>query len=167
MNTPKPKCDRIGGCFYEMGMTGPCKCDTLTPTQTVHPGELIRHQMPDGLGWCVSAAEHEHYVAKLRREIAECRQAFEIMELAVKRRDEKLAMLEPQMECLRLIRALMGYVENGSEQAVKLFQDDATKAYFVTTGSTRNPRSYFGSSLEEAIDKAWEAECKAWEEEQR
>lgn len=24
----KQPCDRIGGCFYDLGMKGPCKCDT-------------------------------------------------------------------------------------------------------------------------------------------
>lgn len=24
----KQKCSRIGGCFYELGISGPCKCDT-------------------------------------------------------------------------------------------------------------------------------------------
>lgn len=40
-NTP---CDRIGGCFYELGIEGPCKCDTdsqehidITSTDALRP----------------------------------------------------------------------------------------------------------------------------------
>ncbi len=55
------------------------------------------------------------------------------------------------------LRECMGYVGNGSEQTVKLFQDDATRDYFVVCGSGRNPRSYFGASLEEALANAFEA----------
>jgi hypothetical protein len=38
--------------------------------QKVQPCELIRHKMPL-IGWCVSAAEHEHVVANLKGRIAE------------------------------------------------------------------------------------------------
>ena len=63
--------------------------------------------------------------------------------------------LAQDMKCLR---KLMGYVENGSEQTVVLFQDDATRDFFVKTGAYRKENSYWGHSLHEAIQKAFEAE---------
>ena len=63
--------------------------------------------------------------------------------------------LAQDMKCLR---KLMGYVENGSDQTVELFQDDATRDFFVKTGAYRKENSYWGHSLHEAIQKAFEAE---------
>ena len=63
--------------------------------------------------------------------------------------------LAQDMKCLR---KLMGYVENGSDQTVELFQDDATRDFFVKTGAYRKENSYWDHSLHEAIQKAFEAE---------
>lgn len=51
------------------------------------------------------------------------------------------------------LRHLMGYVQDGSQDSVTLFQDDATSDYFVKVGK----QSFFGTSLNEAIDKAIDA----------
>lgn len=50
---------------------------------------------------------------------------------------------------------LMGCVQNGTDQSIKIFQDDATFSYFVAGGvNGRYTWDEFGSSLEEAIEKA-------------
>jgi hypothetical protein len=51
---------------------------------------------------------------------------------------------------LQHLRELMGYVEDGSDSTVRLFQDDATKNFFVKVSK----RSWFGSSFREAIDES-------------
>lgn len=58
-------------------------------------------------------------------------------------------LLEDKMR-LQGLKNLMGYVGNASDVVVSLFQDDATYSYFCKVGKT----AYFGSSLNEAIDKA-------------
>lgn len=60
---------------------------------------------------------------------------------------------------LRQVRQLMGYVEDGSDQIVSLFQDDATRSYFVSVGILHRRRSYHDDhSLHEAINKALRGE---------
>lgn len=64
-------------------------------------------------------------------------------------------------DAMRKLRQLMGYVENSSETTVKLFQDDATKTYVVKVGVeskfSKAPRSYYGTSLNAAIQAAIDA----------
>lgn len=54
---------------------------------------------------------------------------------------------------LNNLRELMGYVENGSETDVKLYQDDATRTYHVKVGK----EDHWGDTLLEAIEKAYVA----------
>ena len=49
------------------------------------------------------------------------------------------------------LRKLAGYVENGSDTTVSIFQDDATKSWMVRVGKAWPSH---GSSLREAIDAA-------------
>lgn len=75
-------------------------------------------------------------------------------------KDQMTRILEAWMakgiaECpaaLRLkgLRKLMGHVEDGSHSTVTLFQDDATKDFFVKN----EQRSFYASSFEGAIDAA-------------
>ena len=55
---------------------------------------------------------------------------------------------------LESLRELMGYVQNGSDTTVSLFQDDATMDYMLRVGK----KTYWGFSLENVIDRAFEAE---------
>lgn len=50
------------------------------------------------------------------------------------------------------IKILMGCVQNGSDTAITLFQDDATYTYHVTI--RQGKKTYWGNSLGEAINKA-------------
>lgn len=71
-------------------------------------------------------------------------------------------------EAMRKLRECCGFVENGSEQTVKIFQDDATRSWIVVCGDVHmistmpvtysKVRSYHGSSLNEAIDTAYRVE---------
>ncbi len=65
-------------------------------------------------------------------------------------KDEELAELRADKERLRGLRELCGYVENGSDTVVTLFQDDATKDWFCKVGKT----SHWGNSFDAAIDAA-------------
>ena len=47
----------------------------------------------------------------------------------------------------------MGYVENGTESVVKIFQDEATKDYVVKVRGY----SYYDRVFSKAIDQAYEA----------
>lgn len=49
------------------------------------------------------------------------------------------------------LRNLMGYVENGTETVVKIFQDEATKDYFVKLRG----ESYHGRTLSIALENAY------------
>ena len=76
----------------------------------------------------------------------------------IKEMAQELIEARQLAEDMKRLRGLMGYVENGSDQAVELFQDDATRDFFVKTGAYRKENSYWGHSLHEAIQKAFEAE---------
>lgn len=79
--------------------------------------------------------------------------------------------LERDAESFRKLRECCGYVENGSEQTVRLFQDDATRSWIVKCGDRQmvssvpaqysSARSYHGASLNEAIDMAFVVEKQA------
>lgn len=47
------------------------------------------------------------------------------------------------------LKALAGHVQNGSDVVIKLFQDDATRSYWIIVGGKSN----FGNSFEEALKK--------------
>ena len=72
--------------------------------------------------------------------------------------DSTLAELAKELlstrKTLESLRELMGYVQNGSEETVYLFQDDATKDFMLRVGK----KTYWGRSLENVIAKAFEAE---------
>lgn len=51
-------------------------------------------------------------------------------------------------EYFDILRAAMGYVENGSDTVLKVYQDDATRDWFVHVGQ----RHYWGHSLSEALE---------------
>ena len=57
-------------------------------------------------------------------------------------------------QTLNNLRELMGYVQNGSETKVSLFQDDATMDFMLRVGK----KTYWGNYLEQVIEKAFEAE---------
>lgn len=48
------------------------------------------------------------------------------------------------------LRNLLGYVENGSDTVVTIFQDDATKDFIVKVGKC----TYYATTLGEALDEA-------------
>ena len=53
-------------------------------------------------------------------------------------------------ERMAAIRRMCGYVENGSDATVKIFQDDATRSWIVRVGN----RWWHGPSMNDAIDAA-------------
>lgn len=61
------------------------------------------------------------------------------------------------------LRELCGYVENGSEQSVTIFQDDATRTWHLRIGKFK---TYWAEGFEAVIHKAAEAQRAAeaaWE----
>ena len=62
--------------------------------------------------------------------------------------------LRRKVKTLNHLKELMGYVQNGSDETVYLFQDDATMDYILRVGK----KTYWGFSLENVIEKAFEAE---------
>ena len=67
---------------------------------------------------------------------------------------EELIIARKATQTLNNLRELMGYVQNGSETKVSLFQDDATMDFMLRVGN----KTYWGNYLEQVIDKAFEAE---------
>lgn len=60
---------------------------------------------------------------------------------------------------LKKLERLMGYVQNGTDGIVSLFQDDATMNYGIShraPGKTHNDWVMFGTSLNKAISAAYE-----------
>lgn len=63
------------------------------------------------------------------------------------------AEIERNARDAKLLKGLIdlcGYVQNGSDVTVKLFQDDATRTWFVCSGK----RSWFADTPRKAIDAA-------------
>lgn len=66
---------------------------------------------------------------------------------------------ELDMEPLKKLECLMGYVQNGTDGIISLFQDDATMNYGIshrTPGKTHNDWVMFGTSLANTIKVAYE-----------
>lgn len=58
---------------------------------------------------------------------------------------------------------LCGYIENGGGEAFSVMQDDATRDWTVRVGSAypafgRQQRCYYGDTMREALDKAFDGE---------
>lgn len=62
--------------------------------------------------------------------------------------------LRRKVKTLNHLEELMGYVQNGSDETVSLFQDDATMDFMLRVGK----KTYWGNYLEQVIEKAFEAE---------
>ena len=62
--------------------------------------------------------------------------------------------LRRKVKTLNHLEELMGYVQNGSDETVSLFQDDATMDFMLRVGK----KTYWGLSLENVIEKAFKAE---------
>lgn len=54
-------------------------------------------------------------------------------------------------ELFDMIRNLMGYIENGTDTSVTLFQDDTTRGFTVAIGRSHQRKGESAPSLEEAI----------------
>lgn len=49
---------------------------------------------------------------------------------------------------LKILREIMGYVEDGSNDTVRIWQDDVTKDFFIVRGK----RLFFSSSLDHCFE---------------
>ena len=63
---------------------------------------------------------------------------------------EQLDGMRRDSERLAWIRQLMGYVQDGSQQAVTIFQDEATNTFHLKAGN----REYWANTFEQVIDNA-------------
>ena len=90
---------------------------------------------------------------ELLHEIVDAGEMFwgdpEVQEMAL-----ELLTARKAVQTLESLRKLMGYVQNGSDETVSLFQDDATMDFMLHVGN----KTYWGNYLEQVIDKAFEAE---------
>ena len=90
---------------------------------------------------------------ELLHEIVDAGEMFwgdpEVQEMAL-----ELLTARKAVQTLESLRKLMGYVQNGSDETVSLFQDDATMDYMLRVGK----KTYWGLSLENVIEKSFEAE---------
>ena len=90
---------------------------------------------------------------ELLHEIVDAGEMFwgdpEVQEMAL-----ELLTARKSVQTLKSLKELMGYVQNGSDETVSLFQDDATMDFMLHVGN----KTYWGLSLENVIDKAFEAE---------
>lgn len=66
-------------------------------------------------------------------------------------------LTSPQAPFVDRLRVLCGYVENGSDTAVKIYQDDATRTWCVQVGTgIGRHRTYHGHTLELAFEEAFQ-----------
>lgn len=65
--------------------------------------------------------------------------------------EEDIMTLRRKAELFDMIRNLMGYVENGTDTSVTLFQDDATRSFTVAIGRSHERKGESSPSLEESI----------------
>ena len=72
----------------------------------------------------------------------------------IKEMAQELLTARKAVQTLNSLRELIGYAQNGSDETVSLFQDDATMDYMLRVGK----KTYWGLSLENVIEKAFEAE---------
>jgi hypothetical protein len=63
-------------------------------------------------------------------------------------------------ELINGIHHLMGYVQNGSQESLRMYQDDATREYGITIGTGRNRTSYHGSCFKELLLRAIKTEVE-------
>ena len=58
---------------------------------------------------------------------------------------------------LAKLRALLGYVEDGSDTSLAIGQDDATKTFYLRIGRPSDPwtKVYYAGSLKGVIDAAF------------
>jgi hypothetical protein len=68
-----------------------------------------------------------------------------------------IANLSGPVRRLEGLRELCGYVENGTDRVVSIFQDDATREWVVKV-SVSKKGSYYGRTFEQALDAAIEGE---------
>lgn len=61
-------------------------------------------------------------------------------------------VIGPAINAYYNLRNCLGYIENGTNDTVTIFQDDATRTFHVRVGN----RSYWGNSLIDALNKAAE-----------
>jgi len=60
-------------------------------------------------------------------------------------KNQTISRLQKEADALRVIRQLMGFVEDGSDKTVKLGQDDATRSFFIIVdGRTYDADSFAG-----------------------
>lgn len=77
-------------------------------------------------------------------------------------RRTEMAMVEFNQDVIRkaemfdMIRNLMGYIENGTDTSVTLFQDDATRWFTVAIGRSHERKGESAPSLETAIRKMYD-----------
>lgn len=73
--------------------------------------------------------------------------------------EENINALRRKAAAFDMITELMGYVQNGTDGIISLFQDDATLSYWVshrTAGKLNPDWQEHGGSLEQAIKTAFE-----------
>ena len=64
--------------------------------------------------------------------------------------EQRIKALEADAKRWKATKELAGHWQDGSDETVTLFPDDATGTYHIICGK----QSYFGSSFNEAVDRA-------------
>jgi len=121
-----------------------------------------------GIAWALAAAEKEPdwsdsktlLSGSWKNPLHSWQDRLLIADGAVHFKDEVIANLRQQLATaekdaalLKGLRGLCGYVENGSNETVSIFQDDATRDWVVRVDNRRYYRDSFTEALTIAIDK--------------
>lgn len=83
-------------------------------------------------------------------------QSVEALKQRAEKAEAELATARKDSERLKVLRDLMGHVQNASDTTITLSQDDATRDYIVSIGRD-GKNVHYGTSLGAAIDAAMQA----------
>lgn len=83
----------------------------------------------------------------------EYEQVWKMIEDRVNNAPSRLAELKRKADLFDKLRDLMGYVQNGTDTSVTLFQDDATQWFTVAIGRSHDRKGESAPGLEQAINK--------------
>ena len=132
-----------------------------TPSSTKHLDEYVAGKVKELRSG--GPKEYREMLNDVRMLLTEERAAHQVTLIERNQFAAKLAAAEDRVkECDKLMSGLRdkcGYVEDGSYQTVRIFQDDATYDWFVTTGLSTKPVTIgtgrsFHLAIKDAIERS-------------
>ena len=110
---------------------------------------LVNEQIKGLMEGDGASEDHDDVIAFLRQTGLPTKTVCDIHEAIVNAKKKS-----DDSKRLRAIRELCGYVEDGSCESVTIFQDDATRDWFIMVGAKSNRQiGYIGTSFNGVLDE--------------